>query len=37
MRGHRNATTLETTLVPIIEPILSPIWVAIIFRARRAQ
>ena len=33
-RAFRHATSLESILVPIIEPILSPVWVAIAFGER---
>jgi drug/metabolite transporter (DMT)-like permease len=33
-RAIRHATALEALLIPIIEPILSPLWVAIVFGER---
>ena len=30
----RHATALEATLIPVIEPIMSPVWVAILFGER---
>jgi drug/metabolite transporter (DMT)-like permease len=33
-RAIRHATALEATLIPVIEPILSPVWVALLFGER---
>jgi drug/metabolite transporter (DMT)-like permease len=37
VRGVRHVTALEGTLIPMIEPILNPLWVALFYGERPAS